>query len=237
MPSLARLIDDYSANYRAVPVGFLHSVYGVETSGDAFNYGMRFTGHRWLHDPHSIKHMSTLCGFESTATDCASSIVAKFNNLNLRNESNSASFANDLRKTRSISRILVSPLMVNGAKKVEDLATDAKLFVATLNHPFVEYQLPKSVSSESVVCIKFRSSNLSSFDWGLKALVIDEINRAKPWHFDETLKSQPCMNLITKSQLKLVLEGNREFSRLNFWPAANSGEYFTLGCAEVFVLE
>ncbi len=45
------------------------------------------------------------------------------------------------------------------------------------------------------------------------------------------------VNFITKNQLKLVLGGNQDFSKLSFWPAANSGEYFTLGCVEVFVLE
>ncbi len=164
MPSLARLIE----TYHATTGEFLDSIYGVETGSDALNYGMRFTGHRWLHDQQSLKNMAALCGFESTVTPCATSSVEKFNNLNLRDESNSASFANDLQKRRSISRILGSPVAVRGAKKVEDLAADAKLFVATLDHPFVEYQLPKSVASESVACINIRSSYLSSFDWALR---------------------------------------------------------------------
>lgn len=237
MPSLARLVD-FSASYRPAPDEFLHITFGVETGGDALNMGMRFSGHRWLHDPHSLAHMSALCGFDMTATDCASSSVAKFNGLNLRDESNSLSFANDLRKTRRISRIIVAPVLVTGAEKVEELAADAALFVATSERPVVEYPLPHSLASESVACINFRSSNLSSFaGHNLKTLVIDEINRAKPWYFDETLKSRPCMNLITKSQLRLALGGDRDFSRLVFSPAARCGEYFTQGCAEVFVLE
>ena len=259
MPSVARLFESYCTN--SAIGGLLAGPYGVETTGDAINYGMRFTGHRWLHDQQSLARMATLCGFDATATSCASSGLEKFNGLNLRDESNSASFANDLHKTRHISRVLASPASVNGATKVEDLAADAALFVATSQRPVVEYSLPQSVASSSVACINFRSSNLSSFDWGLKTLVIDEINGVMPWYFDETLKSQPCMNLITKSQLKLpetgsdllpridgqtgrgksiapaVLSGDRDFSTLKFSPAANSGEYFTLGCVEVFVLE
>jgi hypothetical protein len=127
---------------------------------------------------------------------------------------------------------------VRGAEKVEDLAADAALFAATSDRPAVEYVLPHSIASGSVACINLRSSNLSSFaEHNLKTLVIDDINRAKPWHFDETLKSRSCMNLITKSQLKLALGGDSDFSKLVFSPAARSGEYFTLGCAEVFVLE
>jgi predicted SAM-dependent methyltransferase len=237
MPSLAKLVDQYPT-YRPDPHDYMYNTHGVETGGDAVNYAMRFQGHRWLHDPRSLTRMSALCGFEATATDCARSDVPKFNGLNLRDESSgSLSFANDLRKTRCISRVLVSPAAVKGATKVEDLAPDAALFVTTSERPVVEYSLPHSMASSSVVCINFRSSNLSSFEWGLKTLVIDDINRAKPWYFDETLKSQPCMNLITKSQLKLVLGGAREFSRLNFSPAANCGEYFTLGGAEVFIIQ
>ena len=37
-----------------------------------------------------------------------------------------------------------------------------------------------------------------SFDWGLKTLVIDEVNCEKPWYFDETLKSQANMKSIYK---------------------------------------
>jgi predicted SAM-dependent methyltransferase len=236
MPSVARLVESYST-FGAATGEFLHSTYGVETGGDCFNYGMRFTGHRWLHDQQSLTRMSTLCGFDATATSCASSGVEKFIGLNLRDESNSASFANDLLKTRHMTRVTVSPASVTGAAKVEDLTVDAALFVATTERPVIEYRLAQSMTAGSVACINFRSSNLSSFDWGLKTLVIDDINRAKPWYFDETLKSQPCMNLITNGQLKLALGSDRKFSRLNFSPAANRGEYFTLGCAEVFVLE
>jgi predicted SAM-dependent methyltransferase len=237
MPSLAKLIEQYPV-YRPGPHDYLYSNFGVETAGDAVNYAMRFTGHRWFHDPQSLAHLSALCGFDVTATDCARSTVAEFNGLNLRDESSgSLSFANDLRKNRGISRVLVSSGRVTGAAKVEELAEGAALFVATAPRPSVEYVLPRRMTSESIVCINFRSSNLSSFDWGLKTLVIDEINRAKPWYFDETLKCQPCMNLMTKSQLRLVLGGDREFSRFSFSPAASAGEYFTLGCVEMFVLE
>lgn len=233
MPSLAKLVDSYAA---FIPdPQFLHPSYGVGTGADCLNYGLRFTGHRWLHDQQSLAHMAAACAFDAEATDCARSTVAKLSWLNLRDESNSASFANDLRKTRDVSRILVSPASVKGAEKVEDVTADAALFVATSQRPSVEYALPQSIASGSVACINFRSSNLSSFDWGLKTLVIDEINRERPWYFDETLKSQPCMNVVTSGQLRLALGGDRYFSRLTFSPALNRGEYFTLGPAEVFV--
>ena len=83
MPSLARLIESYSALDHAER-DFLHPTYGVGTGADIFNYGVRFTGHRWLHDTHSLRHMAALCGFDATPTGCATSSVAKFNELNLR---------------------------------------------------------------------------------------------------------------------------------------------------------
>ena len=215
------------------PGDYFHDAYGVETNTDALNYGMRFTGHRWLHNQNSLARMASICGLEATPTNCSTSIEPKFNGLNLRDETNSASFAADLRKTRSISRRLVSSGNVTGATKIEDVA-NGSLYVATTARPTVEYSLQQSVPSESVVCINFRSSNLSSFDWPLKTLVIDEVNRGKPWYFDETLKSQPCMNVITKSQLKVALGGHRNISTLHFSPATNPGEFFTVGCAELY---
>ncbi len=155
MPSLSKLVDSY-LNFNPTPgESFLHPKYGTGTGGDNLNYGLRFTGHRWLHDLRSLTHMAALCGFDLTATDCASSTVAKLNGLNLRDESNSASFANDLRKTSDISRLLVSPVRVKGATKVEDLTADAALFVATSERPIVEYPCRKA-------CLRSRSHVLIS---------------------------------------------------------------------------
>jgi predicted SAM-dependent methyltransferase len=236
MPNLAKVVESAPtyppSPYPPTPDDFLHNTFGVETNSDAVNYAMRFTGHRWLHDPQSLAQMSAVCGFDVSATDCATSGVAKLNGLNLRGDS--TTFASELRKTRHISRTLVSPALVKGATIVEDLTAETALFVATSERPVVEYSLTQSLYSGDVACINFRSSNLSAFDWNLKYLTIDDTDRA--WGFDETLKSQPCMNIITRSQIKLNLGGDRDFSKLSFNPAYQPGEYFTLGCAEVFVL-
>ena len=170
-------------------------------------------------------------------TPCATSTVEKFNGLNLRDESNSLAFANDLRKRRAIERMLVLPGSVTGAKFVEDAGDDVQLFVATAERPLVEYTLPRALDSHTVACINIRSANLSSFsEHNLKTLVVDDIHADRPWHFDETLKSRPCMNLVSHDQLRLVLGDAATLSRLSFSPAARAGEWFTLGCAEFFVL-
>jgi hypothetical protein len=215
----------------------LHELWGTETAADCFNYGMRFTGHRWLHDNQSLRRMGSICGFDATSTSCAESTIPQLINLNLRDESNSASFAVELRKVRHVSRLLVVPNAIKGASHVEDLSPEGSLFVTTSHKPTVEYVLPKTIDSNSVACINIRSSNLSSANWGEKTLVVDHPDPVSPWRYDETLVSQPCMNLITSGQIRLMLGGNRQIRRFHFTPAANEEEYFTLGSAEVFLMQ
>ena len=66
--------------------------------------------------------------------------------------------------------------------------------------------------------------------------MIDDANRQRPWYFDETLKSRSCMNLVERNELRLMLGEASTFERLTFSPAAGAGEYFTLGCAEIYWL-
>lgn len=234
MPSLSRLLETYERFSRLRSNEFLNTPYGAETAADQLNYGMRFTGHRWLHDQQSFQRIATMCGFEAIATDCTTSSVNQLSGLNLRGDD--SSFANDLRKTRTISRSLLFPMNVNGATEVERPTTDAPLFVATSARPTVEYQLPQAIAADSIACLNFRSSNLSSFVYCLKTLLLDDFNADSPWYFDETLKSQPHMNIITNSQIKATIGADRTISRLAFSPAANVHEYFTVGPAEIFLL-
>jgi predicted SAM-dependent methyltransferase len=237
MPSLTRLVD-YSTDYKPAPDEFLHSTFGVETGADALNIGLRFSGHRWLHSAQSLGRMAESCGFAVESTTCAISPVERFNGLNLRDESNSLSFASDLRKVRSISRTLLMPQSICGAQAVEELADGVHLYVATAPRPTVGYSAPQPVDSRALACLNVRSSNLSSFfEHNLKTLIVDDANRRKPWYFDETLKSRPCMNLVTRSQARLILGEARSFSELWFSPAAQTGEYFTLGCMEIYLLD
>lgn len=237
MPSLPRLVE-YGTNYKPAPDEFLHQVFGVETGADALNMGMRFSGHRWLHSPESLGRLAAMCGFEMIPTTCARSTVERFNGANLRDENDSLSFANDLRKARAITRMLLAPQGVTGASLVEEVADGVRLFVASADRPSVEYALPGKVPVASLACLNIRSSNLSSFsEHNQKSLVIDGVRGDNPWYFDETLKSRPCMNLVTPNQLPLVVRDAREISRMAFSPAARAGEYFTLGCAEVLAFE
>jgi predicted SAM-dependent methyltransferase len=237
MPSLPRLVD-YSAEYRPEPDDVLYHAFGVETGADALNMGMRFSGHRWLHSPQSLARLAAMCGFDALPTTCAVSTVEKFNGINLRDETNSLSFANDLRKARPITRTLLMPRTIVGAMLVEVVAEGVQVFVATAARATVEYVAAQPVESGALACINIRSSNLSSFrEHNLKSLVIDDIHPDRPWYFDETLKCRPCMNLVTPNQLRLIVGEPKAISKLSFSPAAQEGEYFALGCAEVFAFE
>jgi predicted SAM-dependent methyltransferase len=234
MPSLPRLVE-YGANYQPAPDELLHRYFGVETAADALNMGMRFSGHRWLHSAESLAALATMCGFALEPTSCAHSSVPQLAGINLRNETDSLSFANDLRKVRPIRRTLVTPQAVSGASLVEEIFPGAQLYVATSPRPAVDYVLPSPIAVDDVACLNFRASNLSSFnEHNLKSLTIDGLNADKPWHFDETLRSRPCMNVVTRNQLRLLIGDVQQISRMSLSPAARIGEHFVLGCAETF---
>jgi hypothetical protein len=111
----------------------------------------------------------------------------------------------------------------------------AVLCVATSVRPWIEYVFPRSVDTKSIACLNIRSATLSCFDWGAKNLSFDEPDTKEGWLFDETLKSRPCMNVMTASQVRLASKADRSVSRVYFSPSPNAGDYFMLGCAEVFV--
>lgn len=234
MPSYPKLAD-YGARFTPGPDDVMHTVFGVDTGADAVNMGMRFSGHRWLHGDDSLAALARMCGFAPEPTPCAKSSVPEFDGINLRDESNSLSFATDLRKDREILRHRLEPAGVINATRIEDLPDGAALYRSDAARPMAVYHLPHAVQATLCACINVRSANLSSFDeHNQKWLVLDEVRSNDQWHFDETLKSRPCMNLVTGNQLDLLLQGQRQFSRLVFSPAARAGEYFTLGCAEVY---
>lgn len=236
MPSYTRLVE-YGRTFSPTPDDVMHAAFGVDTGADAVNMGMRFSGHRWLHGEESLARLASMCGFAAQTTPCATSAVPRFNGINLRNEADSLSFAADLRKQQSISRLRLEPVAVVNATRVEDLQDGAALWRSDAVRPMAVYALPAPVRAADCACINVRSANLSSFhEHNHKWLVLDEARRDDQWHYDETLKSRACMNLVTRNQLGLLLAGATSFSRLVFSPAAGAGEYFTLGCAEVYTL-
>lgn len=228
-PDLSNFIRN-TFQFRPIEEDYFYATYGTETGADALNYAMRFAGHRWIHDAPSLTHMASICGFHVTETDREASAIRNLKGLDLRNEDGSVSLT--LIKERHISRLLIWPTLVRDAEIIEEIGLGASLFVSTATRPLIEYQLPNPMDSDSILCMNFRSSNMSSFVWGLKQLLIDEVGR--PWCFDETLKSEPWMNVITKAQLSRSLGGSQQCHKFRFSPACSIGEFFTAGPAELF---
>lgn len=236
MPSYPRLAA-YGETFRPTPDDVMHAAFGVATGADAVNMGMRFSGHRWLHGEQSLAALAATCGFAAEPTSCAQSSEPAFVGINLRDENDSLSFATDLRKVREVTRTCVDPVAVVNATKVEDVGEGSALYRSDAVRPMVAYALPAPVAAADFACLNVRGANLSSFnEHNQKWLVLDDVRREDQWHFDETMKSRACMNLVTRHQLPLLLREAASFSRLVFSPAARAGEYFTVGCAEVFAL-
>ena len=236
MPSLSRLVD-YGAAYSASSRDAMYTAFGVDTGGDALNMGMRFGGHRWLHTQQSLARLANMCGFEAEPTTCARSSVEKFAGINLRSENDSLSFANDLHKTRDVRRTILAPDAIDGARHVEEVSDGMHLFTAAVDHPTVRYALPAKVDASSFVCLNVRSTNLSSFlEHSQKWLAVNGERRDNPWYFDETLKSRPCMNVVTRNQLRAIATDVDAIASFTFSPASRAGEHFVVGCAEVFHL-
>ena len=230
MPDINKILG--AARDPVDPGDYLRKSYGVETAADLINHALRFTGHRWIHSAVSIARMAELCGFASTVTPVAESEVSRLCGLNLRDDT--FSLSTDLKKMQNLKRIIVAPTVTDGMRMVERVSSDAVLYEATGVRPLVEYHLPSPVFSADVGCMNFRSSNTSANDWNIKYLSFDDGDQ-RQWGFDETLKSQPCMNIITNSQIRTALGRDGEFSRLKFTPSYQPGEFFTIGPVEVFV--
>ena len=215
----------------------MSTAFGVDTGGDALNMGMRFGGHRWLHTQQSLERLAQMCGFEAEPTTCARSSVERFVGINLRSENDSLAFANDLVRKRGVARTILAPDAIEGARHVEEVSDGVHLFVATVDHPTVRYALPARIETSSFACLNVRSTNLSSFlEHNQKWLAINEERRDNPWYFDETQKSRPCMNVVTRNQLRAIATDVDAITSFTFSPVARSGEHFVIGCAELFQL-
>jgi hypothetical protein len=124
---------------------------------------------------------------------------------------------------------------VTGADLVEDV-DGIPLYVATSARPSVRYRWPEPVDAQALACIAIRSANLSSFDeHNVKSLGVDGQPDARPWWFDETMKSRASVNIVTGDELRVVMRATAPWRELRFSPAAQAGELFTLGPAEAFV--
>lgn len=234
MPSWSRLLA--LGAKAAAPGEFLRETFGVATEVDAMNAGLRFSGHRWLHDGQSLAFLAADCGFNAVSTSCAESTVPWLSNRNLRSEADSASFATDLVKRAALRRLEVPPAEVVGAERVEQLEGGIEVWRATAADARVHYPLETPLAVADLALANIRSANLSEFrSHYYKAIGFHTGGAEGVWRLDETLKSKPCMNLATRQQIRQATVAVPTVGAVWFQPVAQAGQLFTLGSLELFV--
>lgn len=234
MPSYARLVE-YCRGFSPRPGEFLHATFGVETEADAVNAGMRFSGHRWLHDDASLAHLARLAGFEAVKTSCAESTVPFLSGRNLRAEEGSAAFAHDLVKREPVARTTLAPGELRGIEVVETLGEAIAFGEVREAGARVRWRLAQPVPAGEIACVNARGANLSSFrEHSLKRLVFRGPWGEGAWALDETLKSKACMNLAMPAALALACGGaDRVIEEIALEPG-RPGDRLTIGPLELF---
>lgn len=236
MPSYSRLVE--LAGAAVGPGGFLRETFGVTTPVDGINMGLRFSGHRWLHDDDSLQHLAQECGFVAHRSSCAQSREARFTGLNLRDETDSASFAWDLVKDAPLGWLTVDRFEMNGVEVVETLDSGITVCQALQDDAEVLFELPRPVAAAALALVNIRSANLGEFrDHYYKWISLSPTVPTAVWRLDETVKSKACMNLLTRQQLRQAARDCGEVRHVRFRPAARAGQLFTLGPLELFLAD
>ncbi len=237
MPSFARLLE-YCEGFVPRRDEFLHATFGVETQADAVNAGMRFSGHRWLHDDASLAHLARLAGFEAVKTTCARSTVPFLCNRNLRSEEGSAAFAHDLVKRRSLARLSVPSVSSRGIEVVETVGEGIVFAQVGEAGAAIAYRLPRPLRVDEIACVNARGANLSSFrEHSLKRLVFRGPWGEGAWALDETLKSRACMNLAMPAAVALACGGSDRLVEEIALEPGRPGDRVTIGPLELFAYE
>lgn len=234
MPDLSGLVrsgQEFDAKQREA---FFVRDFGVSSGADAINLGMRFGGHRWLHDPESFAALARRCGFEPISTSCRESTLPELCDLNLRDESNSLSFATDLRKVEDVARWRLAPDRVVSAKRVGDLAEGHPLFKSSGRDPQVHYRFEAGLDTDRIVVIAIRGANLSQFREHnhSEAYLVERADRSLP--IDSSMRSTRHTSFVAAPLISSRHSGDLVDS-LRFDPAARRGDYFTTGPAEIYV--
>jgi len=215
---------------------FYSKTMGLSTGADILNAGMRFSGHRWLHNQVSFADMAARCGFQANRMPCSQSVVPGLCNRNLRNETNSLSFANDLVKTRSMRRFIAPPAAVVDCEEV-GRARGLKVFRTLTGDPQVYYRFAQPVPAGSIVLVNIRCSNLSAYREHSIAQIFFQLNEEGSCILDETLKSKACMNAVHGGLAVNKMPPGYMLNAIRFDPTARAGDHIVLGPLEVFYLE
>jgi len=234
MPALDRLVA-YSRDFKPTAGEFLYQTFAVETEADAINVGMRFSGHRWLHDDRSLAHLAAQAGFESVKTSCTDSTEPFLSKRNIRVEEGTAAFAHDLVKKRSIIRRVVTVFQRDGFERIDSLAGSIDLLHADGDNAALRFHLREPVAAESIACINVRSATIGETrEHSLKRVALRGGFGTATWPLDETLKSNAAVNLMTSTALRVAGASKGRIEEVALFPA-RKGQHVTAGALELFL--
>lgn len=206
--------------------------FGVRTGADLLNSGMRFWGHRWLHNDESLGNMATGCGFKKVSTGLFDSIDPELNGLNIRKEDNVMAFANDLVKERPLRYERIMPSVVYGATLEEQVNPIQYLYRSNNDDPRVIYELPRPISADKVACINVFGMNFSHFE-SRQSEIFFEGSRDAHFVLDDQLKTHLHNNIVTFNNIEHK-RLNKPVSKIRYDPGRSANEYFSIGPLEIF---
>ncbi len=202
---------------------------------------MRFGGHRWLHNEPSFAVLAQECGFQKISTSCQISTVDELSHLNLRDETDSLSFANDLVKTKPVIKWTILPTSISNASQLSYLTnTNIPIFCST-GTAQIEYQFPSSLRGKNIVLLNFRGTNISQFREHNYAGVkfVTSTGQLIPDNgiipIDSSLRSRIVVNMLSYVDVREKIKDETIVS-VQFVCSQHRGDYFTAGPLEVFFI-
>lgn len=230
MPSFAKVIDCYLK--RNDSNAFWRDFYACETPADITNAALRHSGHAWLHDNESIAHLALKFGFKSVMTTCKDSLDARMSEVNLRDETNSLSFATDLVKARSIQCHRVSPSEISNAVLIERDSKGA-FYKSITNDPMILYVFPE-VPACDIVLINARVLNLlPSYEHNIVKFYF-ALDEACSFYNDRSLLGAKINNFVQGDIIRSRIKSSDSVSMIRVDPCDMENTIFYVSDLEVF---
>lgn len=91
MRKLAQLYLDDPEQLKSLWKRFVGVPLLLDTAGEVFNLGMRFSGHTFLYDEETFKSLAAHCGFDARRVEYQQSEVSGLRGLDLRSPENAVS--------------------------------------------------------------------------------------------------------------------------------------------------
>ena len=205
MPSLSRLVD-YSAAYSPTSRDVMYTMFGVDTGGDALNMGMRFGGSSLAAHAAERRAPGADVRLRGGADECAQSIGREIRRHQPARRERFVvvrqRLAQDPRGVAHDSRRPTPSTAPDTWRRWPTACTCSDRRSTTrrcVTRCRAQWTPRRSCASTCARRISPRfSSTTRSGSRSTRSAATD------PWHFDETQKSRPCMNVATRNQLRAI---------------------------------